>query len=178
MLEGERSIMLIRKHKKQWLLVVQALTTLATLLAAIILTVGAAQAADVVVETIQTGRDDNSSLVEGAMVFRVQAFDTGRGNRDGDGIDSVDLIIEDDNGREVYRRREQNPGYCAFQGGEPNCNVYVFSQNNNRWPDRNGRPGRGERIRDGSEYTLFAIANTDDGRSIRSEDTVVEVRLR
>ena len=61
------------------------------------------------------------------------------------------MIILDANGREVYRRRENNAGYCAFGGGEPNCNVFDFADNNDEWPN-------GEPIRDGGEYTLRAVS--------------------
>lgn len=123
---------------------------------------------DLVGDVVQTGRNDNGDEVRGAMVFRVRAFvDNGSGNnRDGDGIRNVDMIILDQNGRQVVRRRENSAGYCAFSGGEPNCNVYVFADHNNRWPN-------GDKIRRGEEYTLRAIVTANDGRQTVIERTVV-----
>ncbi len=122
-------------------------------------------------EVIQTGRGNNADDVRGALNFRVRAFvDDGTGNtRDGEGIRNVDMIIVDRNDREVQRRREGSAGYCAFGGGEPNCNTYVFADHNNRWP--NGDP-----IRSGEEYTLRAIINAKDGRQTVIERSLV-IRL-
>jgi len=129
---------------------------------------GGGGSADLVVEMMQTGRNDDSTDVRGALAFRVRAFDPNVGNRDGDGIRNVDMIVLDSDGREVARRRENNAGYCAFGGGEPNCTVYDFSDNNNRWPN-------GERIRDGGDYTLRAVVTAKDGRRT-TMDTDVQVR--
>jgi hypothetical protein len=116
-------------------------------------------------EIMQTGRNNNSDEVRDALVFRVRANDPRVGDRDGDGIDRVELQVVDRNGRVVASRRENNAGYCAFGGGEPNCNVYVFSRNNNRWPN-------GDRIRRGEEYTLRAAIFSDDGRRMDLERTI------
>lgn len=121
---------------------------------------------DLVVEMMQTGRNSTSRTVRRQLVFRVRAFDPTEGDDDGDGIENVDMIILDEDGREVYRRREQNAGYCAFSGGEPNCQVYNFANNNNRWPN-------GERIRLNEEYTLRAIVNAEDGRQATLETVIV-----
>jgi hypothetical protein len=117
-------------------------------------------------EIMQTGRNSNSDEARDALVFRVRANDPRVGNRDGDGIDRVEMRVVDRNGRTVVSRRENNAGYCAFGGGEPNCNVYVFSRNNNRWPN-------GDRIRRGEEYTLRATIFSDDGRRMDLERTIV-----
>jgi hypothetical protein len=71
------------------------------------------------------------------MVFRVEVFDTRAGLADGAGIQDVTFRIVADagNGEVVYERQEKNPGYCVFGGGEPNCNVLIFSESGNRWPD-------------------------------------------
>jgi len=84
------------------------------------------------------------------------------------------MFIIDSNGREVYRHTETQAGYCAFGGGTPDCNQWVFDQNDNRWPDSDGR--RGESIRN-DDYTLEAIAFTDDGRQSDPVDEVVTIRL-
>ena len=126
---------------------------------------------DLFTEVVQTGRGNNADDVRGALNFRVRAFvDNGTGNtRDGEGIRNVDMIILDQNDREVQRRRENTAGYCAFGGGEPNCNTYVFADHNNRWPN-------GDSIRSGEEYTLRALVRTNDGRQATLERIVV-IRL-
>lgn len=71
------------------------------------------------------------------MVFRVEVFDTRTGLVDGAGIQDVtfQIVADAGNGEVVYERQEMNPGYCVFGGGEPNCNVLIFSESGNRWPD-------------------------------------------
>jgi hypothetical protein len=70
------------------------------------------------------------------LVFRVEVFDTRVGMYDGAGIDHVDFFIEPDDGsgQIVYERTERNAGYCAFGGGEPDCNVLTL-ESGSRWPD-------------------------------------------
>jgi hypothetical protein len=141
-----------------------------SLLALLLIPFRAAQAAplrqgDLVVELMQTGRGNDDFEVNDELVFRVRAFDPAVGTEDGDGIDFVDMIIEDGDGREVYRKRENDPGYCAFGGGVPNCTVFDFEENDNRWPDRTNPRRRGDPIRSGEEYLLRAVAYSEDGRS-------------
>jgi hypothetical protein len=72
------------------------------------------------------------------IVFQVQVFDTRAGSYDGAGIQHVTFRIEVNDGSEqvVYERKEENAGYCAFGGGEPDCNVLVLQEGgDNRWPD-------------------------------------------
>jgi len=83
------------------------------------------------------------------IVFAVEVFDTRVGVRDGDGIDFVDFSIQDEFGDEVYRKTEENPAYCVFGGGEPNCSVLFFA-NTNRWPG-------GGRIEDGDYQAVIDI---------------------
>jgi hypothetical protein len=73
------------------------------------------------------------------MVFRVEVFDSRAGLVDGAGIQDVTFHIEvdDGSGQVVYERREQNPGYCVFGGGELDCNVLAL-ENGARWPDPYG----------------------------------------
>ena len=70
------------------------------------------------------------------LVFRVEVFDTRAGVYDGAGIQQVDFHIEPDDGsgQIVYERTERNAGYCAFGGGEPECNVLAL-ESGSRWPD-------------------------------------------
>jgi hypothetical protein len=123
---------------------------------------------DIDIDLVRTGVGNTSDVVEDVLVFRVRAFDEDEGDDDGDGIDFVDMIILDEDGDEVYRKREQDPGYCAFGGGAPNCSVWDFGDNNNSWPD-------GDPLDEG-EHTLRARAQADDG-DVRMEDFVVDIFL-
>ncbi|HMR67476.1 MAG TPA: hypothetical protein PKE64_25975, partial [Anaerolineae bacterium] len=71
------------------------------------------------------------------LAFLVEPFDPAVGNRAGEGIRQVNFTIvnEDQGGETVYTRTEQTVAFCAFGGGEPDCNVFVFSQNDFRWPE-------------------------------------------
>ena len=123
---------------------------------------------DLVIELVQTGVGNDSDVVEDRLVFRVRAYDPSEGNDDGDGISFVDMIILDADGNEVYRKRENDPGYCAFGGGTPNCTVWDFGDNDNSWPD-------GDPLDEG-EHTLRARARADDGR-VAMQDFVVDIFL-
>lgn len=126
------------------------------------------EASNLVAEIVQTGPGTTSSLVGEALVFQVAAYDPAVGSRDGDGIANVNLSILDQNGQVVYERRENNAAYCAFSGGEPDCNIWAFADHNYRWPD-NGPP-----VIEGF-YTLQAVAHGWNGGSVRVE-TQVEIR--
>jgi hypothetical protein len=121
---------------------------------------------DLVIELMQTGVGHKSDIVEGVLVFRVRALDPAEGNKDGDGITYVDMIILDEDGNEVYRKRETASGYCAFGGGAPNCTVWDFGEHDDSWPS--GAP-----LNEG-EHTLRARA--DDGR-ILMQDFIVDIFL-
>ena len=69
------------------------------------------------------------------MVFQIEVRDRSVGPNDGDGIDNVRFTITDIRGQQVHFRQENNAGYCVFGGGEPDCNVWVFSETGYRWPD-------------------------------------------
>jgi hypothetical protein len=69
------------------------------------------------------------------MVMRVEIFDTRAGLNDGAGIQEVTFTVEDADGHVVHTRTEKTPGYCIFGGGEPDCNVRNFEQENFRWPN-------------------------------------------
>jgi hypothetical protein len=98
------------------------------------------------------------------LVFQVVAYDPNVGNQDGDGIDHVDLKINGANGQ-VYFRRENTAAYCAFAGGEPDCNEFNLEENS-QWPDG------GSEIEPG-QYELYAEAFADDGRSRSVSTTIV-----
>ena len=68
--------------------------------------------------------------------FQVKARDPRRGKNDGAGIKSVDFIISDKTG-DIYKRTENNAAYCAFGGGEPDCNTFRFADNGYKWPGTN-----------------------------------------
>ena len=72
-----------------------------------------------------------------SLVFRVYAHKPSSSTVDGEGIDSVDFYFLTSLGDEVYSRQEKQAGYCAFQGGEPDCNIWVFAEHNNEWPNGN-----------------------------------------
>jgi hypothetical protein len=119
------------------------------------------------VQIVQTGPGTDAPMVSSGLVFQAQAFDSAQGTHDGDGIDHVILSVLR-NGVEVYQRRENDPGYCAFSGGEPNCNVFIFAENGNSWPN-------GPSIEPGP-HILRAVAFTGDGR--KAEDTMtVDIQL-
>ena len=108
------------------------------------------------------------------IVFRVEAFDSAVGNTDGAGIQNVKFDITGPNG-EVHSRPENTAGYCAFGGGEPNCDVWVFSQRGNKWPN-------GKTIEDGTHSVTITIT-PKQGKpvqwfwTIRDQEVEVAVRL-
>lgn len=104
---------------------------------------------------VQTAPGAAPHVVRDALVFQVAA-DASGGTNDGRGISHVDMAILGPDGYAVHSRTEQNAKYCAFGGGEPDCNVYRFADNDWRWPS-------GDEITPG-RYQLQAVAYADDGR--------------
>ncbi|MBW7881321.1 MAG: hypothetical protein H3C34_01560 [Caldilineaceae bacterium] len=127
-------------------------------------TTGGGGRPDLVVNIVETGPGTTSNQISDALTFRVEAYDPSVGNRDGDGIDSVEMWVFGPNGREVRYRREGTAGYCIFQGGEPDCNVWVFADHNFEWPD-------GAAFEAGN-HRLVAVAQADDGRTKQIEMNV------
>jgi hypothetical protein len=119
---------------------------------------------ELVANIVQIGPQSTDSVVTTALVFQVEAYDPSVGNRDGDGIHNVDLWIEGPQGETVYRRTENTAAYCAFSGGEPNCNVFDL-QRNHYWPNR------GPLIQNGP-HTLRATIHARDGREATVETTI------
>ena len=74
------------------------------------------------------------------LTFRLIAYKQDGPKTDGAGIKQVEFRICrdncDDDNNVVYRRVEQNAAYCAFGGGEPDCNIFHFTRGSN-WPDTN-----------------------------------------
>ena len=80
------------------------------------------------------------------------------GNNNGDGIESIDLAIQDENGNVVYQRTERTAAYCAFAGGEPDCNIYDYASNGYVWEG-------GAAVVPGP-YWLTASVHANDGRVV------------
>jgi hypothetical protein len=115
----------------------------------------------------ETGPGSNSDFVEDALAFRVDAHDPTVGTNGGDGIDFVLMWVYGPDGREVRFRREGTSGYCIFQNGEPTCNVWVFAEHDNRWPE-------GELFQPGP-HRLYAEVHADDGR-VEVLERVIEIQ--
>jgi len=81
-------------------------------------------------------------------------------DKDGRGIDSVEFIVNtlvspNNVGEEHYRRTEMNPGYCIFAGGEPDCNPWIFENDQNKWVAGGGPVEEGN-------YLLTVIVTAKD----------------
>jgi hypothetical protein len=83
------------------------------------------------------GQEFGGVIFRDRLVFRVEVYNPTQGTHDGAGIEQVKISITGPDGETVHERTEKNAGYCVFGGGEPDCNVFVFAQNDNRWPDKN-----------------------------------------
>ena len=127
---------------------------------------GGGQQQDLVAYIAQTGPGNQDTYIDGALVFQVVAYDPGRGTDDGDGIDSVLHEIFGPDGGKVYERRENNVHYCAFSGGEPDCDVFRFTVGDSDWEGTNNRVEAGT-------HRLRATVRADDGRTTTIETTVV-----
>ena len=68
------------------------------------------------------------------IVFQVEVFDSNIGQKDGAGIESVTFAVTDESGAKVHERTEKTPGYCVFGGGEPDCEIWRFSEHGYTWP--------------------------------------------
>ncbi|MFN8488258.1 MAG: hypothetical protein U0350_11735 [Caldilineaceae bacterium] len=113
---------------------------------------------DLFAQIVQTASNSTDTTLTHDLVFQVEAHDPSVGNHDGDGIDQLDLDIFGPNNKRVYHHTESTAHYCAFGGGEPNCNEFEFAQNNHHWPNN------GAEIRNG-QYRLVATVHAKDGRS-------------
>ncbi len=90
--------------------------------------------------------------------FQVLAHKPTSSKVDGQGIDSVDFQIVDSNGNEVYFREEKAVKYCAFGGGEPDCNIWNFASHGYTWPD-------GTKMVSGT-YKININVNAKDGANM------------
>lgn len=80
----------------------------------------------------------NPMVFRDRIVFRVEVFDNSVGQTDGAGIATVSFTITDPNGETVHEHIERNAGYCVFGGGEPDCEIWRFSEHGNKWPSGAG----------------------------------------
>ena len=103
------------------------------------------------------GAGNNNKDLTDTLAFQVEAYDPNVGGNDGDGIDQVDMDIFGPNGKRVYHHVETTVHYCAFGGGEPDCNLFNFYDNHYRWPD-NGSP------MSNGHHRLVATVHAKDGR--------------
>ena len=113
----------------------------------------------------QVGPGSTYAAIGNALAFQVEAFDPAYGSRDGDGIEEVNLEIFGPDGGKVYGRTERNAAYCAFAGGEPDCNIFEFTVDDSRWPDTDNVVRAGP-------HRLFATVYAEDGRTATVEMTV------
>jgi hypothetical protein len=104
------------------------------------------------------GPESDGVIFRDRLVFRVEVYDPSKGDKDGAGIEKVKITIErlEDN-QIVHERTENNAGYCVFGGGEPDCNVLVFAQSDNRWPEE-GQPS----IENGLHKAFIEITTKDN----------------
>ncbi len=81
---------------------------------------------EIQVELREVGPGSTELVVNGRIAFQVAAWDPAVGSNNGDGIDAVYLAMQDSSGT-VHSREERVAAYCAFAGGEPDCNVYDYA---------------------------------------------------
>jgi hypothetical protein len=104
------------------------------------------------------GSEFDGVVFRDRLVFRVEVYDPSKGDKDGAGIEKVKITIKRlENNQIVHERTENNAGYCVFGGGEPDCNVLVFAQSNNRWPEK-GQPT----IENGLHKAFIEITTKDN----------------
>ncbi len=81
-----------------------------------------------------------------------------RAKKDGRGIASVEFAITSPNGDVTYYdRTENNPGYCTFGGGEPDCNPWIVEGGQYKWKE-GGQP-----VKSG-KYGLTITVTADNGQ--------------
>jgi hypothetical protein len=126
---------------------------------------GGDQRGDLVANIAQIGERSTATTVYGQLVFQVEAFDTGRGDRDGDGIAEINHEIFGPGGDKVYGRTERNAAYCAFAGGEPDCNVFEYTIGASTWPDT-------DNVVESGQHLLRATVYAEDGRTTTVETSI------
>lgn len=91
------------------------------------------------------------------VVFQVEVFDPNVGSQDGDGIQDVKITIRDGD-KVVHERTEEQAGYCAFGGGEPDCNVWGLADHDYKWPE-------GEPITNYRTYNVDIVITPEEGEA-------------
>ncbi len=89
-----------------------------------------------------------------SLWFRVYAHKPVESKVDGEGIEKVEFSILNSEGVVVHYRAEQTAGYCAFSGGEPDCLIWNFAEQQYKWPD-------GGKIVSGA-YTMNVLVTSKD----------------
>jgi hypothetical protein len=92
------------------------------------------------------------------FLFRFFIRDKDAGERDGAGIDTVTLTVQDQSGNVVESRTEGTAGYCIFGGGEPNCNSWVIENGVYKWKST------GQTVVDGSYNLNITVHPKNDDR--------------
>jgi hypothetical protein len=76
---------------------------------------------------------DNTPLIARftkEIMFQVKAWDPNKGNRDGDGIEKMEISITKDNQQKsIYKHTEKFSPYCFFEGASPCGSLKKF------WPN-------------------------------------------
>jgi len=121
---------------------------------------------DLVLELVDTSPGTSGDISNGLVAFRVAAWDPAVGEGDGDGIEQVSLEIAGPNGV-VHQRTEGNPAFCAFGGGEPECNVYDLNANGFVWESGVAHLS--------GIYTLRATVLAEDGR-VRTREWSINIQ--
>ncbi len=114
-----------------------------------------------VLNIVQPAANTNFNASD-TLIFQAEAYNPDVGSNDGDGIDHVDMDIFGSDGQQVYHHKESSAHYCAFSGGEPDCNPFDFTVGETRWSQG------GPRVQSGP-HTLRATVYAKDGRSVTRE---------
>jgi hypothetical protein len=108
------------------------------------------------------------AVVSDKLVFRIKPYDTNVGTDEGAGIEHVDMYVIDPNGNEVNYEHESATKFCGFGGGDPDCNEYVFADNDNKWKN-------GQDIQNGT-HTLRSVVFADSGE-VRQFEWQIQIQL-
>ena len=109
------------------------------------------------VTAVNGGIDLQATVAGTSLTVNAPVNSTGTG-----GLGTVSLafdniaINDDQSGELVQERTERTAGYCSFGGGEPDCDIWVFAEHDNQWPN-------GQAVADGT-YTVN-ISITQAGSS-------------
>jgi len=90
-----------------------------------------------------------------------------------DGADIKSVTFQVDGG-DVYQQTERNAAYCMFGGGddgsEQSCNVWVFSDHGDRWPND------GEEVDTSGSYNIEITVRDRDDNQVANWNFKLEVR--